>query len=104
MPARHFTADYAERALLRDGTEVQLRLVAPEDKPLLVAGFQRMSARSRYARFLAPKDTLSEDELRYLTELDQEHHFALGALDGGGAGIGVARFIRLPAPPATAEA
>ncbi|HSJ99618.1 MAG TPA: GNAT family N-acetyltransferase, partial [Kofleriaceae bacterium] len=109
-PARHFTADYVERAILRDGTAVRLRLVTPEDKPLLLAGFQRMSPASRYARFLGPKDTLSADELRYLTEIDQERHFALGAVtedgDGHGApiGAGVARFIRLPEPPATAEA
>lgn len=109
-PPRHFTADYVERAVLRDGTAVRLRLLTPEDKPLLLAGFQRMSPRSRYARFLAPKDTLSKDELRYLTELDQERHFALGAVaeDGDGRGepigLGVARFIRLPEAPATAEA
>ena len=109
-PARYFSADYAERAILRDGTPVRLRLVVPEDKPLLLAGFQQLSPESRYARFLAPKDTLSEDELRYLTELDQERHFAIGAVaeegDGQGApaGLGGARFIRLREAPATAEA
>jgi len=109
-PARHFAADYVERVILRDGTAVRLRLVVPEDKPLLLAGFRRMSAQSRYARFLSPKDTLSEDELRYLTEIDQERHFAIGAIvedgdgDGGPVGVGIARFIRLPEPPGTAEA
>jgi GNAT superfamily N-acetyltransferase len=109
-PARHFTADYVERADLRDGTVVRLRLVTPADKQLLLAGFQRLSPASRYARFLGPKETLSLDELRYLTEIDQEHHFALGAVTEGGdghgepVGLGVARFIRLPDPPATAEA
>ena len=117
--ARHFCAGYVERAVLRDGSSVRLRLVTPDDKPLLLAGFRRMSPESRYARFLAPKDTLTQVELRYLTEVDQEHHVALGALagDGGGdgaraeggggdepIGVGVARFIRLPDPPATAEA
>lgn len=71
-----------------------------------------MSQRSRYARFLAPKDHLTDDEVRYLTEIDQERHFALGALaedgdgdnDGDAVGLGVARFIRLAEPPATAEA
>jgi GNAT superfamily N-acetyltransferase len=106
VPARHFTAGYTERAVLRDGTAVQLRLVVPEDKPLLLAGFHKLSPESRYARFLAPKDTLSEDELRYLTELDQERHLAIGAVvdEDGEVGAGVARFIRLPEPPATAEA
>jgi GNAT superfamily N-acetyltransferase len=109
-PARHFSAGYVERAVLRDGTAVRLRLVVPGDKQLLLAGFQQLSPESRYARFLAPKDTLSDEELCYLTELDQEHHLAIGAIaeDGDGTdapvGLGVARFIRLPEPPATAEA
>jgi GNAT superfamily N-acetyltransferase len=107
---RFFTADYVERATLRDGTRVVLRLVCPEDKPILDRGFHLLSHESRYARFLTPKPTLSEDELRYLTEVDQEDHFALGAVseDGDGAGnpvgLGIARFIRLPELHATAEA
>jgi GNAT superfamily N-acetyltransferase len=107
---RHFTHDYAERVTLRDGTPVLLRLAVPEDKPILEAGFKRWSAESRYARFLAPKNSLTEDELRYLTEVDQENHFALGALgdpvDGEGPpiGLGIARFIRIPDLHATAEA
>ena len=107
---RHFTADYVERVTLRDGTKIVLRLIVPEDKALLEAGFQRWSPESRYARFLGPKTTLSEDELRYLTEVDQENHFALGAIreagDGTGdpVGLGIARFIRLPELHETAEA
>ena len=109
MPQRFFTPDYVERAVLRDGTVVRLRLLAPEDKALLSSGFQHLSADSRYARFLAPKQALSADELRYLTEIDQESHFAIGAVreDGDGhgepVGLGIARFIRL-ADPRTAEA
>ncbi len=108
-PPRHFTADYVERVTLRDGTPVVLRLVVPEDKELLEAGFQRWSAESRYARFLSMKTTLTADELRYLTHVDQENHFALGAVQeneetGERIGMGIARFIRLPDRHATAEA
>jgi GNAT superfamily N-acetyltransferase len=106
---RHFTSDYVERAELRDGTRVVLRLLVPEDKALLAAGFARLSPESRYSRFLGPKTALDDGELRYLTEIDQETHFALGAMseagDGHGApiGLGIARFIRLE-DPATGEA
>lgn len=77
---RFFSDDYEELAELRDGTRVLLRLVRPSDKQLLLRGFEQLSARSRYLRFLVPKAVLSEDELRYLTELDGEDHFAIGAV------------------------
>jgi GNAT superfamily N-acetyltransferase len=104
---RFFSLDYVEDATLRDGTQVQLRLVHPEDKELLRTGFDRLSPESRYARFLGPKAALSDDELRYLTEIDHEQHFAIGAIRNAGAGpvgLGIARFIRLADPPNTAEA
>ncbi|HEY6035749.1 MAG TPA: GNAT family N-acetyltransferase, partial [Kofleriaceae bacterium] len=112
MP-RFFTPDYVERAMLRDGTIVLLRLVGPEDKTLLRREFERWSPESRYARFLAPKQQLTDDELDYLCNLDQENHFAIGAIaeagegDGDPVGLGIARFIRLPTQPlepVTAEA
>jgi GNAT superfamily N-acetyltransferase len=110
---RFFTADYVERAVLRDGSTAVLRLVTPDDKELLRHEFTRWSPESRYARFLAPKQSLTDHELDYLCVLDQETHFAIAAVaesgDGTGAavGLGVARFILLPtAPlePVTAEA
>lgn len=104
---RHFDAAYTELARLRDGTEVELRLTRAEDKDLLRTGFERLSPRSRYARFLSPKTHLTHDELRYLTEVDQENHFAMGAVrhdPDGPVGVGIARFIRLPGLHATAEA
>lgn len=103
--ARYFTPDYVERAVLRDGTVIRLRLTAPEDKALLRRSFERWSPESRYARFLVPKQRLSDEELDYLCDVDQEHHFSLGAVaeegDGHGEpiGLGIARFIVLRTPP-----
>lgn len=95
----HFDQDYREIVTLSDGTEVELRLVSPQDKELLVEGFQRLSAESRFRRFFAPKSQLSDKEVRYLTEVDGESHFALGARrrlpDGREQGVAVARFVRL---------
>jgi GNAT superfamily N-acetyltransferase len=101
----YFDADYLERATLRDGSEVVLRLVRPDDKELLREGLARMSPESRYRRFFAPKTELTADELRYLTEIDQVRHVAIGATSADGArGLGVARFIALPEEPGAAEA
>ena len=110
MSARFFTTDFVERTTLRDGTRVILRLLMPEDRHALRAGFERLSHESRYARFLATKNELSDDELDYLCNIDHETHFALGALiedgdgKGGQIGGGIARFIRLKDRHATAEA
>lgn len=108
-PDRFFSADYEERATLRDGTSVLVRPVRESDKPLLLRGFEQLSEESRYLRFHAPKPTLTEDELRYLTEVDGESHFAIGALrldetDAPGDGLGIARMIRYPGEPEVAEA
>lgn len=107
---RVFTADYVEHATLRDGTAVILRLVEPQDKELLKRGFDGWSPESRYARFFVPKLRLTDEELTYLCDVDQENHFALGAIregDGEPRGLGIARFIRLAdveGEPVTAEA
>jgi GNAT superfamily N-acetyltransferase len=104
-----FGPDYREDTALADGTTVRLRLIRADDKERLRAGFEKLSPASRYRRFFAAKHTLSEAELRYLTELDGETHLAIGAAridedDGEGDGLGVARFIRLADEPAIAEA
>lgn len=83
---------------------VEIRPIAPEDKQKLLDGFERLSERSRYRRFLAPHGRLSASELRYFTEVDHRDHEALVALDPvSGEGIGVARFVRSETDPSSAE-
>jgi RimJ/RimL family protein N-acetyltransferase len=94
-----------ERVRLRDGTDVLIRPVRPEDRPLFVAGFERLSEESRHQRFLAYKRRLTERELAYFTEVDHEDHEAIGALHPGtGEGLGVARYVRLEPGGEQAEA
>ncbi|MBL9004627.1 MAG: GNAT family N-acetyltransferase [Myxococcales bacterium] len=106
-PVRRFDSRYAEEVVLTDGTRVLLRLLRPTDKELVRGGFAALSLRSRYRRFLTSKARLSDRELAYLTELDHERHFALGALcvDGAGkeSGVGIARFVRSAEQPDIAE-
>ncbi|MDQ4005682.1 MAG: GNAT family N-acetyltransferase, partial [Actinomycetota bacterium] len=92
---------------LRDGTLVRLRPVVPEDKGYIVEGFRRLSPESRYRRFMAPLAELSEAQLRELTEIDYEDHFALIALsldEADTPGMGVSRYVRDREEPDVAEA
>ena len=92
------------RISLRDGSQAEIRPLRPDDKRLLVAGFERLSPESRYRRFLSATNRLSSDTLRYLTEIDHHDHEALVALASDGTWIGVARYVRSRTDPASAEA
>jgi GNAT superfamily N-acetyltransferase len=91
---------------LPDGARVRLRPVVPGDKAFLAQGFRRLSAASRYRRFMTPLEELDEAMLRQLTELDYVDHFAWLALleDQPRQGVGVARYVRLDEEPGVAEA
>lgn len=108
LEKRRFTSDYLERATLRDGTLVSVRLLRAEDRQLLREGFERLSPTSRYRRFFRPKAELTDAELNYLSEIDGEHHFAIGAVreseDGTSEPLGIARFVRLSEELNVAEA
>jgi GNAT superfamily N-acetyltransferase len=88
-------AAQAETVTLRDGSGLVIRPIRPEDKSAIAAGFERMSPESRFRRFFAPLQRLSEGDLAYLTEVDHHDHEAVIGFDAGtGEPVGVARFIR----------
>ena len=103
--ARHArTAAEAGRVVLRDESAVLIRQIRRADAPLLADGFARLSARSRWMRFLTAKQELSPAELRYLTDVDHHDHEALCALSHDDArGVGVARYIRYAHDPQAAD-
>jgi GNAT superfamily N-acetyltransferase len=91
---------------LRDGTRVRVRPVRPDDKERIQEELEGLSAESRYRRFMGGKGRLSEEELRYLTELDWSKHQAWIAVDPNREGepvVGVARCVRLEDRPHVAE-
>ena len=92
-----------QRTRTRDGTELEIRQVRPDDKRLIAEGMERLSPESRYRRFFRPLDRLSERDLVYLTEIDHTDHEALAAIDPeSGDLVGVARYVR-GAEPQMAE-
>jgi GNAT superfamily N-acetyltransferase len=90
-------------AELGDGTRVRIRPGRRSDGDLLLRGFERLSAESRYRRFLSPMPKLTEMTLRSLTDIDHRDHEAVLALDESGEGIGVARYVRDAGRPQAAE-
>lgn len=89
---------------LKDGTRVLIRPITNDDRATLIRIFERLSARSRYLRFLGPKSRLTERELDYLTQVDHADHEALLATDmADGQPLGVCRYVRTPSDGAAAE-
>ncbi len=102
-----FVAERTLDTVLRDGTSIRIRPVGPGDKQALADGLRELSPESQYLRFLQLRSEFSERELVYLTELDYVDHFAWAAIAIGEPnepGVGVARYIRDPREPETAEA
>ena len=80
---------------LCDRSRVRMRQGRPSDRELLLRGFERLVHESRYRRFLPPMPALSEQMVRYLTEVDHHDHEAIIAVDEDtGDGLGVARYAR----------
>ena len=87
---------YSADALLRDHTQVHIRAICPDDKQKLLDTFHRLTGRSIYFRFFEAKQELTKDELRFYTEIDYEHHFAIVAtiiIEGKECIVGIGRCI-----------
>lgn len=87
---------YSADVALLDGTSARIRAVRPDDKHFLVEGLEQLSQRSTRLRFFTPKKRLTEEELRYFTELDFTTHVALVALveeEGRQVPVGIGRYI-----------
>ncbi len=87
---------------LANGETLRIRPIAASDGDLIAQAFAEMSEQSRYQRFLSPVDKLTSHDLKYLTEMDGSTRFAWGARLGSRS-AGVARFVRFPDEPLTAD-
>ena len=86
-------AEAEERVVLKDGSEVLVRPVRPEDKDLLTELVAGLGEESRYRRFMSPITQLPDRMLAQLTELDHHDSEALVALDAEGRRcLGVSRY------------
>ena len=63
-------ANYSAHDRLKDGTEVTVRAIRPDDGPAILEAFRELDAESIYRRFFSPKKELSDAELKQLTDAD----------------------------------
>lgn len=104
LPPTSELATAGAPVLLRDGSRIRVRPGRPSDRDRLLRGFARLSPESRYRRFLAATPQLSDETVRYLTEIDHHDHEAIAAFDEEtGEGVGVARYVRREDRPEVAE-
>jgi RimJ/RimL family protein N-acetyltransferase len=80
-----------------------IRTVQLTDKAALIDLFERLSARSRFYRFLGPKKVLSPQELENLTDIDHDEREAFALVAPDGRFVAVARYAAVYDDPNTAE-
>ena len=76
-------------------SDLRVRPIRPDDEPRLVALFHRLSPRSVYQRFFAPRTWLPAEWYRAFANVDYQRRFALVAEHDTGEGtelVGVARY------------
>ncbi len=89
-------ANYNQVETLKNGIEVRIRSIRPDDKKRLVEAFKNLDPESIYTRFFYHKKMLTEEELKSATELDFENAVALVVTTGEGEQetiIGAGRYV-----------
>lgn len=71
---------YSATEHLRDGREVEIRVLRPDDKDDMLAAVGRTGAQSLQRRFFAVKRGFSEKEISFFMNVDFVNHVALVAL------------------------
>lgn len=77
--------NYCAAELLKDGTPVTVRAIRPDDWSGVLAAFKALDQDSIYTRFFTYKKSLSDTELKQITEVDFDHVVALIATTRAGS-------------------
>lgn len=89
-----------EPVTLKDGTQIVIRPIHPDDADDLQATFQRLSMESIYLRFLSFKKVLSDEEAQFLATVDYTSRMAFVAIckeNDRDIVVGVSRYAMLDA-------
>ncbi len=85
-----------ETVTLKDGTQVTIRPIRPDDADHLQDTFDHLSMETIYLRFLSYKKELPDEEARYLATVDYSTRMAFVAVcqkKGRDIVVGVARYV-----------
>ena len=87
-------AVYAAVETLRDGGQVLIRSIQPDDRAALLAAIARTSPQSRFRRFFSVRGQFTEREIASFVNVDFVKHVALVALpEGDDVIVGGARYV-----------
>jgi RimJ/RimL family protein N-acetyltransferase len=103
MDARNYKAVET----LRSGQLITIRAIRPEDSTALLEVFPELDQQSLYLRFFQSKSKISDQELKYFTEVDFIDHVALVAtadLNDKAKIIGGGRYFAYDHPEKTRSA
>jgi acetate---CoA ligase (ADP-forming) len=92
---------YSTDARLKDGLTVHIRPIRADDTEKMLEMWARLSPETIRLRFFGPR-SMDERGMRYFTEVDYTHRFALVA-EIAERIVGVSRFDILPEDPSCAE-
>jgi GNAT superfamily N-acetyltransferase len=95
-PPADYPVDLEQKLCLASGEVLWVRPVVPADAETLAAEFAATDEGTLYARFFTASFDLTDDRLRYLTELDYTTHLALAVTTVGGdksTGVAIGRYV-----------
>jgi RimJ/RimL family protein N-acetyltransferase len=94
----------ADTLVLANGTRLRLRPIRPHDRDGIAELFSRLSAKSRYRRFLLPRPALTTGELSTLTDVDHVCDEAIAGVDERkGSIVAVGQYVHDPGRPGSAS-
>lgn len=93
---RPYPSHLVQRVVLKDGSEVTIRPIRPDDGEIEQQFVRELSDESRYYRFMDAVRELSPRMLEHFTRVDYDRHMALIATadrDGREIEVAVARYV-----------
>jgi acetyltransferase len=97
LAIRPYPSEYAGEWKMRDGTEVTIRPIRPEDEPAMTRLHETLSERSVYFRYfhaMRLSQRVAHERLTRICFIDYDREMALVAENRGGEILGVARLIK----------